>query len=213
MNYGKVFWELQSVLLKGGFLACFLLAGQTAGAQCPVTQEHRTLIAAARSQVGVTTNYTPAYSRLKYPGGDVAPEDGVCTDVIIRAYRKAFNYDLQKVVHEDMKVAFASYPKIWGLTKTDRNIDHRRVPNLQTFFTRKGSKLPVSQDSRDYCPGDMVTQMLGGTLPHIGIVSDKLTSDGKRPLIIHNIGAGAKEEDGLFNHPITGHYRLFPTHQ
>ncbi|SCY20123.1 DUF1287 domain-containing protein [Microvirga guangxiensis] len=168
------------------------------------------LVRAARAQVGVTVSYNPAYVRLPYPGGDVAPEQGVCTDVIVRAYRTALSIDLQKLVHEDMKSSFALYPKQWGLKRPDPNIDHRRVPNLQTLFRRKGASLPVTADPADYRPGDLVTQMLPGNLPHIAIVSDRRSADGKRPLVIHNIGAGTREEDGLFAFPVTGHYRFAP---
>lgn len=168
------------------------------------------LVRAARAQVGVTVSYNPAYVRLPYPGGDVTPEQGVCTDVIVRAYRAALSIDLQKLVHEDMKSSFALYPKQWGLKRPDPNIDHRRVPNLQTLFRRKGASLPVTADPADYRPGDVVTQMLPGNLPHIAIVSDRRSADGKRPLVIHNIGAGTREEDGLFAFPVTGHYRFAP---
>jgi len=168
------------------------------------------LIKAARAQIGVTLIYNPAYVRLSYPGGDVAPEQGVCTDVIVRAYRTALNIDLQKLVHEDMKSSFASYPTQWGLKRPDPNIDHRRVPNLQMFFQRKGASLPVTTSPADYRPGDLVTQMLPGNLPHIAIVSDRRSADGTRPLVIHNIGRGAREEDGLFAFPVTGHYRFMP---
>ena len=165
------------------------------------------LPALARQQIGVTVEYDPAYVSMKYPGGDVPIERGVCTDVVIRALRQ-LNFDLQKEVHEDMKKNFAAYPsrKNWGLKRTDRNIDHRRVPNLQTFFKRKGWSLPVTQNPTDYLPGDIVTCLLGGTLPHIMIVSDRKNENGV-PLIIHNIGAGTQEEDDLFTYPLTGHYR------
>jgi len=166
------------------------------------------LVDAARAQVGVTLTYNPAYTRLSYPGGDVSSEQGVCTDVIVRAYRTGLNIDLQQLVHEDMKSSFAAYPTQWGLRRPDPNIDHRRVPNLQAFFRRKGSALPVTSNPADYRPGDLVTQMLPGNLPHIAIVSDRRSADGARPLVIHNIGRGAREEDGLFAFPITGHYRF-----
>lgn len=161
----------------------------------------------ARQQIGVTVEYDPAYVSMKYPGGDVPMDRGVCTDVVIRAMRQ-LNFDLQKEVHEDMKKNFSSYPskKNWGLTKTDRNIDHRRVPNLRTFFTRKGWQQPVTDNPNDYKPGDIVTCMLGGTLPHIMIVSDHQSEEGI-PLIIHNIGDGTQEEDLLFAFPLNGHYR------
>ena len=165
------------------------------------------LVAAARSQIGVTTIYDSSYVSLKYPGGDVPKERGVCTDVVIRALRKQ-SADLQKLVHLDMKKAFSRYPKIWGLKRTDRSIDHRRVPNLQTYFKRRGISMKVTKNATDYQPGDFVTCLLGGTLPHIMIVSDKKNSDGT-PLVIHNIGSGTEETDSLFTYPLTGHYRWF----
>ena len=169
------------------------------------------LVEAAREQIGVTTFYDPTYVRLDYPGGDVAPDRGVCTDVIVRAYRRAFNLDLQKLVHEDMAANFAAYPKTWGLKATDRNIDHRRVGNLAAFFARKGVSLPTSEDLADFQPGDLVTQMLPGNLPHIVIVSSERSADvPERPLVIHNIGAGARQEDTLFAFRQTGHYRFAP---
>lgn len=173
-------------------------------------QEAPALISAARAQVGVTTIYDPSYQSLTFPGGDVDPAHGVCTDVIIRALRTAWGVDLQLAVNRDMKAHFSAYPKQWGLKTTDRNIDHRRVPNLQTLFTRIGAELPVSSDPADYLPGDVVTWMLPGNLPHIGLISDSRSEDGNRPQVLHNIGAGAQEEDRLFDFPITGHYRLNP---
>ena len=162
---------------------------------------------AARQQVGKTLQYDPNYTALKYPNGDVPIERGVCTDVVIRALRDSSKMDLQVLVHEDMSKAFSHYPKNWGLRKTDKNIDHRRVLNLQTYFKRKGYTVPISEKSEDYQAGDIVTVLLPQNLPHIMIVSDK-KSHMNTPLIIHNIGAGAKEEDRLFEFPITGHYRL-----
>ena len=167
------------------------------------------LIEAARSQIGVTKYYDGAYVRLSYPNGDVPMERGVCTDVVVRAYRQSFRYDLQKAVHEDMKQSFSSYPKNWGLAQPDANIDHRRVPNLQTFFTRQGASLK-ERDEQSFRPGDLVTQMIGGKLPHIGIVSDKRNAKSTHYLVIHNIGGGTQEEDILELYPITGHYRFFP---
>ena len=166
------------------------------------------IVEAARKQVGVTLSYDPAYTSLSYPNGDVPREKGVCTDVVIRALRDGLSQDLQKLVHEDMKAHFGSYPKNWGLSRTDRNIDHRRVPNLRKFFERKGYsiKLPASIDYSSFQPGDLVTCTVPPALPHIMIVSDKKTADG-RPLVIHNIGGGAKEEDVLSIFPLTGHYR------
>jgi uncharacterized protein len=150
--------------------------------------------------------YDPAYFQLDYPNGDVPKDKGVCTDVVIRAYRK-FGIDLQKEVHEDMKVNFSKYPKNWGLSKPDKNIDHRRVPNLMTFFTRHGTTKPITTNSNDYLPGDIVCWNLGGGITHIGIVSKKKSQDGQRYLIIHNIGAGQVLEDCLFSYKIIGHYQ------
>ncbi|WP_368904718.1 DUF1287 domain-containing protein [Taklimakanibacter lacteus] len=166
------------------------------------------LIAAGIAQIGVTRIYDPAYVRLPYPGGDVAPERGVCTDVIVRAYRKGLKLDLQKLVHEDMRREFSAYPTTWGLKRPDRNIDHRRVPNLQTFFARQGAGLTVTDRPSDFRPGDIITQMLPGNLPHIALVSHFASADGERPLCIHNIGAGARLEDILFSYRLTGHYRF-----
>jgi len=170
-------------------------------------------VAAARAQVGVTLRYDPAYVRLPYPGGDVPEDRGVCTDVVIRALR-AEGLDLQEAVHEDMRAHFAAYPKRWGLRAPDRNIDHRRVPNLQVWFERRGWSVPVpprafSRPASDYRPGDLVTWMLPGNLPHIGIVGDRRSADGT-PLILHNIGRGTQEEDILFAYRMTGHYRPAP---
>lgn len=150
--------------------------------------------------------YDPSYFSIDYPNGDVPANKGVCTDVIIRAYRK-MGIDLQKLVHEDMKANFDQYPKIWGLNSTDKNIDHRRVPNLMTFFKRKDAEKSITQNPDDYLPGDIVTWSLGGGLTHIGIVVDRKSTDGKRNLIVHNIGSGQVLEDCLFNYKIIGHYR------
>jgi len=144
---------------------------------------------------------------LAYPDGDVASEVGVCTDVVIRALRASLGLDLHRLVHEDMRRAFAEYPRNWGSTRPDKNIDHRRVPNLRTFFKRSGWSLPVTRSAQAYKPGDLVTCTVPSNLPHIMIVSDRTTADG-RPLVIHNIGAGTQEEDRLFEFPITGHYRV-----
>jgi uncharacterized protein YijF (DUF1287 family) len=169
------------------------------------------LVEAARKQIGVTKIYDPAYIRLAYPGGDVPPERGVCTDVVIRAYRTAFGLDLQKHVHEDMKANFAAYSRNWDMKAPDTNIDHRRVLNLAAYFKRKGLALPVSEGFGDYQPGDLVTQMLPGNLPHIVIVSSAVSTEVPgRPLVIQNIGQGAKEDDTLFEFPRTGHYRFAP---
>ena len=146
---------------------------------------------------------------MEYPLGDVPNDRGVCTDLIIRAYR-ALQIDLQVLVHEDMAQNFAVYPQLWGLRKPDKNIDHRRVPNLQRFFDRAGARLAVTTRPDDYAEGDLVTWMLPGNLPHIGIVSNQRVPRSSRPKIIHNIGAGPVEDDILFVYPITGHYRYHP---
>lgn len=149
--------------------------------------------------------YDPAYFILKYPNGDVPADKGVCTDVVIRAYRK-LGIDLQKEVHEDMVKNFSKYPKKWGLKKADSNIDHRRVPNLQVFFAKFGKVKPITNNPNDYVPGDIVTWDLPKNLTHIGIVVNKRSADGKRYLIVHNIGAGQVLQDCLFSWTITGHY-------
>jgi len=150
--------------------------------------------------------YDPSYFTIKYPNGDVPADKGVCTDVIIRAYR-LLGIDLQKEVHIDMSANFHLYPDIWGLTRPDRNIDHRRVPNLMTFFERFGTTKVKSQNASDYIPGDIVCWNLGGGITHIGLVVSKKSTDGKRPLVVHNIGAGQVMEDCLFKYTIIGHYR------
>ena len=168
----------------------------------------QTNIKLSNAAVELTKNkviYDGSYFSIPYPNGDVPKGKGVCTDVIIRAYRK-LGIDLQKEVHEDMKVNFEIYPKIWGLKTTDKNIDHRRVPNLMTFFKRKGKVLPITKKPNDYKPGDIVSWSLSGGLTHIGIVVDKKSIDNKRNLIVHNIGSGQVIEDCLFDFKITGHY-------
>ncbi|WP_419034541.1 DUF1287 domain-containing protein [Dysgonomonas gadei] len=150
--------------------------------------------------------YDPRYYSIPYPNGDVPSDKGVCTDVIVRAYRK-LGIDLQQKIHVDMKANFSKYPKKWGLKGTDKNIDHRRVPNQAMYFSRFGTILKVSDKGSDYSPGDIVTWDLGGGITHIGIVTDRMSSDGKRPLIVHNIGRGQVLEDCLFSFKITGHYR------
>lgn len=164
------------------------------------------LVTAARQQTQSAVTYDGAYTRIRYPMGDVPANRGVCTDVVIRAYR-ALGIDLQQLVHEDMRAKFSRYPRLWGLRKPDPNIDHRRVPNLQKFFEHAGAQLSRSDSATAYQPGDLVTWMLPGNLPHIGIVSDRRARLSGRPLVIHNIGAGPVEEDMLFDYPITGHYR------
>jgi uncharacterized protein YijF (DUF1287 family) len=165
------------------------------------------LAQAAESQVGKTTIYDPTYVKLAYPGGDLPIERGVCADVVVRAFR-AEGMDLQKLVHEDMAGAFKVYPQNWNLTRPDKNIDHRRVLNLQCYFKRRGWELPLSQNAEDYQPGDVVAWRLpGSNLPHIGIVSLRKDASTGRPLVVHNVGAGAQCEDVLFAYNLKGHYR------
>jgi len=165
------------------------------------------LVDAAKEQIGKTVYYDPSYQILDYPNGDVPIERGVCTDVVIRAMRKAYHFDLQKEVHEEMKKNFAQYPQRWGLKRPDKNIDHRRVPNLRTFFKRRGWEIEWSGELENFQPGDVVTCIVPPHLPHIMIVSDETTSNNV-PLVIHNIGSGTKEEDMLLDFELTGHYRI-----
>ena len=185
--------------------AALLFLQLAAGAAAAQDGAVAKVLAAAHAQVGVTRIYDGRYVRLDYPGGDVPAERGVCTDVVVRAFRAA-GLDLQQAVHEDMRRHFGAYPKLWGLTRPDRNIDHRRVPNLQAFLRRAGASQPVSSRAADYSSGDVVTWMLPGNLPHIGIVSDR-RGNGGTPLVVHNIGRGPELEDMLFAYPITGRYR------
>lgn len=166
------------------------------------------IVAAARKQIGQTLIYDPSYESIAYPMGDVALKRGVCSDVVIRALR-GVDVDLQRLVHEDMKKNFSRYPRNWSLSKTDTNIDHRRVPNLATYFKRQGKAVSVTKVSTDYLPGDVVAWRLDNGRPHIGIISDAKDRLSSRPLVIHNIGLGAREEDMLFDYEITGHYRWF----
>lgn len=165
------------------------------------------VIDGAIDQVGKTVGYDPSYQKIDYPNGDVPIETGVCTDVIIRAFRKA-SIDLQKDVHEDMKSNFSAYPTKWGLSSTDKNIDHRRVPNLQTYLTRKGKSLATTSGSENFLPGDVVTWDLGGGVDHVGIVTNVWYKPTQRYLVVHNLGA-ARMEDVLFSWKVTGHYRYF----
>ena len=167
------------------------------------------LVEAAQDRLKQRVTYNGAYLKLDYPGGDVPANIGVCTDVLIRSYRAAYGFDFQKAVHEDMKANFSAYPKNWGLKRTDRNIDHRRVPNLETYLTRQGASLGISREPSDFLPGDIVSWRLAGRLPHIGIVSDRKAADGT-PLIIHNVGAGPSEDDVLFLYKMNGHFRFIP---
>lgn len=167
------------------------------------------LVDAARKQIGVVLYYDPRYVQLDFPNGDVPADRGVCTDVVIRAMRDGLSKDLQQLVNQDMRGNFSAYPKNWGLSKPDKNIDHRRVPNLRAYFKRKGNEiaLPKDKDGSKFQPGDIVTCTVPPHLPHIMIVSDKKSKEGV-PLIIHNIGGGTVEADLLFAFPLTGLYRL-----
>ncbi|WP_265087468.1 DUF1287 domain-containing protein [Psychrobacter sp. NG25] len=185
-------------------LVSVLGLAQMAQAATPISSGNK-LAHDAKKQIGVTTSYDPAYRKLEFPRGDVPIESGVCTDVIIRAYRLQ-NIDLQQLVNHDMKSNWSSYPKNWGLKSTDKNIDHRRVPNLEVFFERQGQTLSIT-DKDSFQAGDIVSWRLPkDNLPHIGIVSDKVADDGT-PMIIHNIGSGTQEENILFAYPIHKHFR------
>lgn len=189
-------------------LLCWLVAATCARTQTTAQAsgiDALRLVAAAHKQIGVTLGYDPEYRVIPYPGGDVPLNTGVCTDVVTRALREQ-GVDLQRVIHEDMKQHFAAYPHQWGLKTPDANIDHRRVPNLMTYFKRQGWERPITDQGTDYHPGDVVTWTLGGGTTHIGIVSD--LSGRAAPMIIHNIGQGTREEDVLFAFKIIGHYRL-----
>jgi uncharacterized protein len=179
--------------------------------QALVAVEHprlRQMIEAAIEQVNHTKSYDPAYVKLAYPNGDVPLHTGVCSDVVIRAFRKV-SIDLQKEVHEDMARNFSQYPSRWGLKRPDTNIDHRRVPNLMTYFKRQGKALAISAKPQDYLPGDIVAWDLGGGITHIGVMTNLLSEDAKTCYVVHNIGAGARVENVLFNWKIIGHYRYF----
>ena len=169
------------------------------------------IVSALLERTTHNVTYDGAYLSIPYPNGDVPDNIGVCTDVLIRSYRK-LGTDLQKLVHEDMLDNFDLYPskRIWGLSRTDKNIDHRRVPNLQTFFKRHGEVLKISDNAKDYKTGDIVTWILPGNLPHIGIIIDRVSAQSGNPFIVHNMGRGPKVEDMLFNYKITGHYRYVP---
>ena len=197
----KPLFQIGCVLL----LTCVCLgAGPTA--------QPTNVVTAAHAQIGKTVRYDPAYRKLDYPSGDVPIESGVCTDVVIRALRSGPGIDLQQRVHEDMKGNFAQYPKNWGLKKPDPNIDHRRVPNLQTYFKCSGWEIEAKDGVRTFQAGDLVTCIVPPNLPHIMIVSDKSSPTGRR-LVLHNIGKGTQEEDRLADFRITGQYRGPPPPQ
>jgi uncharacterized protein YijF (DUF1287 family) len=207
VDMGPIRTRLAAGAAAAACVLATLLHAQPARPRWPADGVPR-VIAAAVAQTSQAVRYDGAYRRIPYPMGDVPADTGVCTDVVIRAYR-AVGIDLQQQVHEDMRGAFSRYPRAWGLARPDPNIDHRRVPNLQTFFTRRGAALAVAggRGGGGYEPGDLVTWMLPGNLPHIGVVIDRRSPDGQRPLIVHNIGRGPQVEDMLFDYPITGHYR------
>lgn len=171
-----------------------------------LSQFKDTLSVSALELTKQEVTYDPSYFSIDYPNGDIPADKGVCTDVIIRAYR-LIGIDLQKDVHEDMQANFNKYPDNWGLTKPDKNIDHRRVPNLMTLFERRGKIKPITNKPEDYSPGDIVCWNLASGIPHIGIVVHLKSEDGLRNLVVHNIGAGQVLEDCLFDFEITGHYR------
>ncbi len=188
------------IILIAGFAVLYFYSS----ADCDYGND---IVDAARCQIGKTVIYDPAYHSLTYPDGDIPIDRGVCTDVVIRALRTALHFDLQKLVHEDMTENFSCYPNKWGLPYPDKNIDHRRVPNLRVFFKRQGWDLNISKRPEDYRPGDIVTCLIPPRLPHIMIVSNKNNRTG-RPLVIHNIGDGTREEDRLLEFKITGHFRI-----
>ena len=196
--------EIFEILGKSLALISLLGLAQITQAASPISDGSK-LAYDAKKQIGITTSYDPTYRKLDFPRGDVPINTGVCTDVIIRAYRLQ-NIDLQQLLNHDIKSNWSSYPKTWGLKSTDKNIDHRRVPNLEVFFARHGQSLSIT-DKSSFQAGDVVTWRLpNGNLPHTGIVSDKAAADGT-PLIIHNIGRGTQEENILFTYPIKGHFR------
>ena len=188
-------------------LLVLLLLWPVLAAAEPAETLPKRLVEGGYAQIGVTLSYDPTYRVIPFPGGDVPQAAGVCTDVLIRAYRR-LGIDLQALVNQDMHRDFSAYPTIWHMAHPDPNIDHRRVPNLATFFRRHGQSLAVTADPHDYRPGDIVTWTLPGGLGHIGLVSDRYEEG--RPLVVHNIGAGAQLEDVLFAFKITGHYRYLP---
>ena len=166
------------------------------------------LLEAAIEQSKVTTGYDPAWVKIDYPNGDVPSDTGVCSDVVVRSFRKA-GIDLQKEVHEDMTRAWSAYPKRWGASGTDTNIDHRRVLNLMTYFDRLGKSLPITNDRANYLPGDVVAWQLSDGVEHIGILTNLSSEPDKHYLIVHNIGMGARIEDVLLAWKVIGHYRYF----
>lgn len=211
MPYRQSIISLLLIAVIAPVMACAPKATQADRAQAvsvEVKAALRPVLDSALAQTEQTTIYDPAYVKLAYPGGDLPIERGVCADVIVRAFRKG-GVDLQKEVHDDMARNFAIYPNRWGLKAPDTNIDHRRVPNLMTYFKRHDKSLPITTNAKDYQPGDIVAWDLGGGLTHIGIVVNLRARDGERYYIVHNIGAGARLEDVLFAWRQIGHYRYF----
>ncbi len=188
-----------ALLLFCLWVLCEAIGAQDARNESPFAAR---LVEAANFRATQTVRYDPAYVVLDYPGGDVPADTGVCTDEVIRAYR-SLGIDLQKLVHEDMKAAFSAYPQLWGLKRPDRNIDHRRVPNLETFFRRQGAEVTGAEKGR-YLPGDLVTWDLNGKgLWHIGMVVANDT-------FVHNIGAGPELTKGIGQWKVIGHFRYHP---
>lgn len=205
MRNAAIFSLLLSLCALG--LAC----SNNSQAQVPLAAESAAakLTAAAFARTQQRVRYDGRYMAIDYPGGDVPNNMGVCTDVVIRSYRNGLGIDLQQRVHEDMRADFAAYPKIWGLTRADSNIDHRRVPNLERYFQRQQAALPLTDVAADYLPGDIVSWRFANGRPHIGIVSDRKNAAGM-PLIIHNAGFGTKLENVLFAYKLQGHFRYLP---
>ncbi|PXF63191.1 DUF1287 domain-containing protein [Kangiella spongicola] len=205
-------WKQLSVLtfslaLSSSFVLTETPASESSDNLAEITSAN--LVSAALDRTNHHVIYEGSYRKIDYPMGDVPENIGVCTDVVVRSYRK-LGLDLQQLVHEDMKANFAQYPKNWGLKRPDTNIDHRRVPNLERFFERHGQTLAITDDAKDYLPGDIVSWRLAGGLPHIGIVSNKKSAKSDNYMIVHNIGLGPKLEDVLFDYRIVGHYRYLP---
>ena len=201
---------MHQIIIAWSALLLFSLSSCSSQNQ-DLSRNQRKILSATRSQIGKTTSYDPSYIKLNYPQGDVPIQTGVCTDVIIRTLRKSKRIDLQKEIHQDMLANFGSYPNHWGLNAPDPNIDHRRVPNIQTYFKRQDWELDLSKVAQNYQPGDILTCSINGKTPHIMIVSDRKGVSGHYALI-HNIGIGVVENDVLFNEkitgPLTGHFRL-----
>lgn len=203
--------QVLSQVLRGALmcLCCGLATAQQSDVQAAAPDAVSKLVAAALLRTESRVRYDGSYRRIGYPGGDVPADVGVCTDVVIRAYR-ALGVDLQQRVHIDMSADFAAYPSQWGLLRPDSNIDHRRVPNLERFLERAGAALVPGEQGAHYRPGDIVTWRLHGRLPHIGIVVNKPVAGTDRFMIVHNVGQGPRQEDVLFAYPIVGHYRYLP---